>query len=225
MKTMINQSIVTLSLFLASLYLSACSDQSTTIIKETEMDNFELKYGGELHPIKSSNFERYILVENTSIESCKSSIVEYCELNVLEENKNISKNYDKYNLKLSQKGNWLIVKFPKEFPFYSYHNLVGWIWDSDRTYGFSIHQISPNESYYVELDTSDDFGDVLVGADRSENSLYSYLPDAYIEGGNLRVTSEIKYSYSEALEKLSSANIELDSSNLTWESFDVKLFY
>ena len=223
MKTMTNRTIINLILLLFGL--SACSNPVDTVIEELQQDHSELKYGGELRTIVSSNFERFILIENASIDFCKNSIIEYCELNVLEENKNTSQDYDKHQLKLCRQGNWLIIKIPEEFSFYDYHNLVGWVWDSQQTFGFSIHKDSPKESYYIEMDVSDNYGDVLVGSDKGENSLYTYLPEAYIKGGNLRVTSEIEYSYSEALGKLSSSNIDLSSNGYIWESFDVKLFY
>lgn len=205
--------------------VSACSTPSNKEIEGSEQGFSDLKYGGELLKIESSNFDRFILIKNTSIDVCKSSIIEYCELNVSEEDKNSSENYDEHRFKLCEQGSWLIVNVSEEFSFYNFHNLVGWMHDSEQTYGFSIHKVSPNKSYYVELDRTDNWGDVLVGSDQNENSLYTYLPDAYVDGGNLRLTSEIKYSYANALAQLDSARIDLSSVSFIWEPFDVKLFY
>ncbi|MCH4889598.1 hypothetical protein EZV73_18595 [Acidaminobacter sp. JC074] len=124
-----------------------------------------------------SDYKKRILVEGLSRDQIESLMTSH---ESLEE--------DTYSYKLVDLADGYMVECSDQMTFYDYHNLVGWLYgtgehDSENIYGL-VHDDYNN--YIVKL-RPDGLGDTLYGLIDDGRMIEIYLPEAYEEGGNIRV--------------------------------------
>lgn len=71
--------------------------------------------------LKNGNYERYVLVKGSKLRNVQPIISEWFEIFGDDESTNLT-------IKISQLGNWIIIKLPRNemLGAYNYHNLVYW---------------------------------------------------------------------------------------------------
>lgn len=97
-------------------------------------------------------------------------------------------------LQSSYRPNVLVVKCPSDIDFYEFHNLVAWLCGTGEhsfkeIYGMASMHEDEQQSYYVKLDATESMGDQLVGAMKNGSQFTIYLPEAYVEGGNITLVN------------------------------------
>lgn len=200
-------------------------DDQPNISDQVEAMEYGNNYGGELIPINTAEYSRYLLAENTSKEYVLSSITEYGELSG-------GTDFTEFDFGIFEYSEWILVKIPDNFGFYQFHNLVGWLLGYDQeaklpsmTYGIAAHNSDSTKNYFVELDQNTPEGDVVVGAFQNGNSYYVYLPEAYEENGNMKITNQINYDYNAVKNKFSELSLPFDSfDSRSYESHLVKYY-
>jgi len=144
-----------------------------------------MKKPGDTYPIRMSDYTKFILVHKSKTESVLKKLVDYGDLYAG------YKIY--YDIKYYETKNWIIIKFPKEFTFYDYHNLVGWLNGiagdknkPDIVLAVSINEVKESNSYYALLSNNLE-GDTLIGVFRDGIGFSIYLPESFEANGNIRI--------------------------------------
>lgn len=182
--------------------------------KKTEEAQEAIQYDHE--SIKSTDFERYILVKGENLKSVENKLKDYGELPA-------KGNTYTYTFVKAQLDGWTIIKMPSDFKdYYSYHNLVFWFLGyppedenyADMSVGLAIKKDS-DESYILYNDYSLvralKLEDEMIGVFNNDQKFILSIPfDEYRESKN----SDIK-NYKEFikvndidLKKIKSGKIE-----------------
>jgi hypothetical protein len=150
----------------------------------------EKKYhGNEIIPIRTDEYERFIILKNSSNDYLERKIASYPEIKGTI-----------YNIQISQVYNWTILKFDNQISFYTYHNLVTWLSDTDGSeedkifpdavLGISLNKIDVQKCYLFLNDTSNLWGDTSIGFFEDGRQFFIYLPEAFEKDGNLKLSTE-----------------------------------
>jgi len=173
---------------------------TTSLAEQYDIIEEPSDYGGQLFTIESNDYRRFILAENTTSEYIFSATSEYCALSG-------GTNYNEHYFGFSTFEGWEIILIPRSIDFYTYHNLIGWMWGYGQdapipthVYGVALHESDSLLNYYVELDKSSMFGDELVGGFQNGDCHHINMPEAFDEGGNIKISSKVSCSYSEIKE-------------------------
>lgn len=152
--------------------------------------------------IENKDYRRFILLRNTSSEYIKKGILQFNQLS-----KNTGDNGIPYSF--AQEGEWHLIEVEESVDFYEYHNLIGWLSgypDSGEipgiSLGFAKHKGDEAEDYLCFLDSQNEYGDTLIGAFRSEKPFSIYLPEAYVDGGNLTLDNTVQVTMAKVSEFL-----------------------
>jgi hypothetical protein len=139
---------------------------------------------GRIYPINSREYERYILIRNSSEDYVLRYLAEYTQL------------YDGQKAIVQfhylVRDNWMIVKCPNELFFFDYHNIAVWLSGCEKEndtpddiLAVAINKANVIKSYYSLLDPDCAFGDTMIGIFEDGKKFSIYLPDADIPTGNM----------------------------------------
>ncbi|HLW39820.1 MAG TPA: hypothetical protein VKX31_05475 [Brumimicrobium sp.] len=153
--------------------------------------------------IKSNQYDRFILIKNTTESYLVKGINDYSELSGNQE-------YEIYNFGVAEHGDWKIIKIDPSISFYVYHNLAGWLTGYEDSsdipeiiFGFCKSKMDSLKDFLFFLDPYNANGDTQVGAFRCGKPFAIYLPEAYEEYGNLTIKNGIKVSLNERMNYIS----------------------
>jgi hypothetical protein len=173
------------------------SDEKPSVVDQHGFLEEASDYGGELFTIESDAYQRFILAENTTYEYMLSATSEYCALASED-------NFTEHYFGFTKHKEWVIVLIPKSISFYTYHNLIGWFWGYGQdapipteVYGVALHESDSLLNYYAELDQSSMYGDELIGGFQNGDCHHINTPEAFEEGGNIKLTAEVTCNYTE----------------------------
>lgn len=191
-----------------------------------EKDSSTITDSTQIIPIVSANYNRYILVKNTSEDYIKSMTSEYGELAGTEG--------DHYVVEFGilKIGNWFMIEVPQEIDFYDYHNLVGWYTGyeenpniPDFSIGFAESIESIDDSYVFYLDPNNEFGDTHIGVFKNDTKFSIYLPDAYEENGNITVNNGLPINFTMIDSFLTANNFTPPpKDDMNFKKFEVKIY-
>ncbi|XOV66408.1 MAG: hypothetical protein ACFHU9_12350 [Fluviicola sp.] len=174
-------------------------------------------------PINSDDYDRYVLVKNTTLEYIERMTTEYAELDGTEGE------FRMVEFRITESGDWLIIEVPEQIDFYAYHNLVGWYFGyedhediPDFSVGLAKARNNPEDSYLFYLDPNNEFGDTHIGSFNNGTNFNIYLPEAYDVGGNITVNEHLPISYDVIHEYLTTVGFEMPDDDTPSNSFSVK---
>ncbi len=172
-------------------------------------------------PVKiiSKQYNRYILLNNTTDNYIVKGIKEHLELS------GDNDAFKDYVFEMAKRGDWFVIKISQSDSFYVYHNLVGWLTGyeeteaiPEHTIGFSVNITDSQKDYLFFLDPHNFNGDTQIGAFRNGEAFAIYLPEAYEEHGNLTIKKGIELSFEEKVNDIS--NLGLDVSDIESLEFE-----
>lgn len=166
----------------------------------------------EIHKeIKSSDYDRFILVRRTTMHHLNEQIKEFSSIFHNEEP-------IQHDFLIAEYANWKIVKVGAEMSFYEYHNLTCWFHGYDdnpenpeMSFSYAKSNIDPLESYLCHLDVNNKFGDTMIGAFAGGDSFYIYIPDAYDETGNLTISNKYHLSYAKTVDYIKLKGLDISA--------------
>ncbi|MEO1049926.1 MAG: HEAT repeat domain-containing protein [Bacteroidota bacterium] len=147
-------------------------------------------YQGKLIQTYSKDYERYILIYDITKVNLKKGIEEFGELSGDDQ----KEDFDFFFKELNDK--WVALKFSNQIDFFSYHTLIAWLpsYSNDPEYTYSIgvaqHRSNEELSYYCNADFYRENGESLIGVFHSGQPLFIYLPEAFMENGNIMLTRD-----------------------------------
>ncbi|MBJ6983016.1 hypothetical protein [Luteimonas sp. MC1572] len=136
----------------------------------------------------------WILVENGSAADVKAAISDYGAL-VMEERPGI------FLVELHpQSSGAVAVVLPGGLPAYDLANMTGWLSappDQEDVYGAASWITSPSSGvkYYLEPETSNPWGDTLIGASALGQPVRVYLPETGMSGVSSAAAADHNRSY------------------------------
>ena len=149
------------------------------------------KYDGEIYSVEIKNYSKYILIRSTTEEYMLKHINDYGDLFGGEK---ILYEFKYYTITKCNNMEWIIIKCPNDFPFYNFHNLTAWFdgiqkedHRPDFIAGIAYQNTDVLDNYYTMLDEENPYGDTFIGVFDDGKKFSIALPDAYIEGGNIRI--------------------------------------
>jgi len=176
---------------------------------KNQNESQSLLYSGTLYKIRNKDYDRFIFVKKTSEDYLLRMIKEYGELSG-------TKEFKEHSFWVAKSGDWYIIKVGKLTNFYTYHNLVCWFNGYEEnpdipeySIGFSKNKFNSQQDYFFHLDPNIKLGDTEIGAFRNGKSFFIYLPEAYDEFGNLKITSDIKISVNEIIKFISNNGLDI----------------
>jgi len=174
--------------------------------------------------IISNDYNRYILLKNTTEPHLIQMIIEYGELSGNEE-------YEDHNFEIAKSDDWYIIKIPETIHFYAYHNLTGWLTGYEQnpnnpqfSIGLSNHKTDSQEDYIHYSDPHNDYGDTHIGNFRNGKSFSIYLPDAYEEFGNMIITHTKDTSFENSIKTIINNGFDiLNIKTLNFKMIPIKM--
>ena len=151
-----------------------------------ELERFRVpKKAGGFFVVKIRDYQKYILVENTTLQYLEDKIIDYATICG---GKKVPYKFELVSIKDSH---WNVVHCPEKMDFYNYHNLMSWIWGlpedvnpPSKSICVAQHKNDERLSYYGIMDKHR-YGDArLVGRFQNGESFSIYLPDAFKKDGN-----------------------------------------
>ncbi len=184
---------------------------------DASKETFQREKASEtFHKIQNEKYARYILAKNTTESYLLQMIKEFGEL--FSTDKRIEHSFG-----IAQSENWYVVKVDPSVNFYTYHNLVGWFTGyednsaiPEQSIGFAKHKNDSQQDYVFYLDPDNSDGDTEIGVFRNNKSLMVYLPEAFEDFGNLKISDSTKLNMNEILRFISDKGFDVK----TIESLD-----
>ena len=186
-----------------SLLIVGCSDKNEglstqDIIEyaegyESDSLNPETPYSGEIFPIETDEYRRYLVIESVQEEEIKRNLAEYANLTQ-------GDYVGDRSFIIFKSGDWSVVRFPGEVSFYDYHDLISWFsgYELDGrsllAFGMAVHETNSSLNYVFELDPDIEYGDTVIGSFENGNVFFIYTPGGYVEGGNLTLSEDVAYN-------------------------------
>lgn len=175
--------------------------------------------------IKDSDYERYIFVQNTTEDYLIRMIEEFGELDM-------SNEFLISSFRIAKSEDWHIIKVDTILDFYHYHNLVGWLNGYEEnintpslSIGYAKNISDKQNDYIFYLDPNVIEGDTEIGVFRNGNSFSIYLPEAYMENGNIKISNNQKLSINKIINTLSEEKFDISKIDLLeYIKYKIKIY-
>lgn len=173
------------------------------------------------YPININDYNKYILIKNSTEDYVIRYLKEYSEIGG--EGKETFK--FKYYEKINDNNSYIIIKCPYNISFYNYHNLTGWLTGfkedhdiPDLTAVIALNKADTQKHYYATLDTKNSMEDTMIGVFNDGTKFSQYLPEGVKEKGNIVIEhNDLKYlnvsKYLQSFQLTEKDLINLDNSN------------
>ncbi|GAB5416616.1 MAG: hypothetical protein Crog4KO_34400 [Crocinitomicaceae bacterium] len=194
-------------------------------ISEASKANQRLKvkeYIGILFPVDVTQYTRYYIVKGNNEQAIIDQLTEYGELNH-------SKEYQEFKFNIGRESDFFVVQVDAKLNFDDFHNASFWIEthvNVERVYGLAIHESDPDLSYYHHMDYDKPNGDTQIGTFGAKGNFFVYLPEAYEECGNLKISEDVKIHFPNPSSLLSFVGVSQAKLNsLQFNSHVVKIYH
>lgn len=159
---------------------------------QEEAEKFRVpKKGSGIFPIITSNYVKFICINNTAIENIKDKIIDYSTICGGDRKKFL------FKIAAVKESGWIVICCPDKLDFYNFHNLFSWIIikegevkSSDRALCVAYNKKDTRLSYYGTMDKLK-YGDRVVGRFQNGESFSIYLPESNKKEGNARSYSDV----------------------------------
>lgn len=213
---------------LVNFLVIGCTTADNSAPKEnsaTEEDSTVVEESTGIIPIVSADYNRFILVKNTTEEYIKSMTSEHVALSGTDGDHYLAQ------FQILKEGDWFVVKVPQEIDFYTYHNLVGWYFGYDDnpdvpeySIGFAEANKDINDSYMFYLDPDNEYGDAHIGVFKNGTTFTISLPDAYEKIGNITADKSLDINFEEIEYFLLENGYEPSNDETKYKIFEVKVY-
>ncbi len=182
-------------------------------------------YTGQLQKIVKEDYQRFILTKGSNTKYLMGMTKEYGELSGGDD-------FVEHTFKISTIGDWSIILVEETVSFYVYHNLVGWFTGYDNnpdipdiSVGYAKHISDNQKDYFFYLDSNNMTGDTEIGAFRNGNSFFIYLPEAYEEYGNLKMSNKVIAKAEDTIDLLNNNDLDIKTfSRLEYVDHNIKFY-